>query len=47
MAELVSIMEDLGADVPEDLVPLLETVGDLCDHEPMQLARKDANGPDY
>jgi acyl carrier protein len=32
MAELVLIMDDLDCQVPEDLIPLLETVGDLYDH---------------
>jgi len=32
MAELVLFMDDLGAEVPEGLIPSLETVGDFYDH---------------
>ena len=32
MAELVLFMDNLDCDVPEDLIPLLVTVGDFYDH---------------
>lgn len=32
MAELVLFMDTLDCDVPEDLIPLLVTVGDFYDH---------------
>jgi acyl carrier protein len=32
MAELVLFMDTIDCDVPEDLIPLLETVGDFYDH---------------
>jgi acyl carrier protein len=32
MAELVLFMDTLDCDVPEDLIPSLETVGDFYDH---------------
>jgi len=32
MAELVLFMDQLDCDVPEDLIPLLVTVGDFYDH---------------
>ena len=32
MAEMVLIMDDLDCEVPEDLIPMLETVGNLYDH---------------
>jgi len=32
MAELVVFMDELGCELPEDLIPVLETGGDLYDH---------------
>jgi acyl carrier protein len=32
MAELVVFMDELGCEVPEDLIPVLETAGDVYDH---------------
>lgn len=32
MAELVVFMDELGCELPEDLIPLLETAGDLHHH---------------
>jgi acyl carrier protein len=32
MAELVVFMDELGCELPEDLIPVLETAGDVYDH---------------
>ena len=32
MAELVVFMGELGCELPEDLIPILETAGDVYDH---------------
>jgi acyl carrier protein len=32
MAELVVFMDELGCELPEDLIPILETPADLYDH---------------
>jgi acyl carrier protein len=32
MMELGIVLDELGAELPEDMIPYIETVGDLYDH---------------
>jgi acyl carrier protein len=44
MLELVVVMEDLGAPIPEDCVSILETVGDVYHHYVVRTAVRAAEG---